>query len=132
MFWHQINAYEDNGMCNYNIILALIMVAADAIFITSFFVVHNGVARTLKPLRTSKIKGRLLEQAVIFLNASLFIMGTSLKGNFGYCPRASFLRRETGKVVLVLSFDHFRIRINTGFRYVYVRWIFPQFLDKIK
>ena len=56
----------------------------------------------------------------------------SFKGNFGYCPRASFLRRETGKVVWVPSFDHFQIRINTGFRYVYVWWIFPHFMDKIK
>ena len=53
-----------------------------------------------------------------------------LKGNFGYCPRASFLRREKGKVVWVPSFDHFQIRINTGFRYVYVWWMFPHFLDK--
>ena len=52
------------------------------------------------------------------------------KGNFGYCPRASFLRRGTRKVVWVPSFDHFQIRINTGFRYVYVWWMFPHFLDK--
>ena len=52
------------------------------------------------------------------------------KGNFGYCPRASFLRRETEKVVLVPSFDHFQICINTGLRYVYVWWMFPHFLDK--
>ena len=37
----------------------------------------NGIARTLKKLRTSK---RLLEQAVFLLIASLFIMGTFLKG----------------------------------------------------
>ena len=54
------------------------------------------------------------------------------KGNFGYCSRASFLRWETGKVVWVPSFDHFQIRIDTGFKYVYVWWIFPHFLDKIK
>ena len=57
---------------------------------------------------------------------------TCLKGNFGYCPRASFLRRETGKVIWVPSFEHFQIRIKTGFRYVYVWWIFPHFVDKIK
>ena len=39
--------------------------------------VHNGVARTLKNLY---IKGRLLDQAVILLIASLFKIGTSLKG----------------------------------------------------
>ena len=37
-----------------------------------------------------------------------------LKGIFGYCPRVSFLRRETGKVVWVLSFDHFQIRIQVS------------------
>ena len=59
-------------------------------------------------------------------------MKARLRGNFGYRPRASFLRREKRKVVWAPSFDHFQIRINTGFRYVYVRWIFPHFLDKIK
>ena len=54
------------------------------------------------------------------------------KGNFGYCPCAPFLRQEMGKVVWVPSFDHLQIRINTEFRYPYVRWIFPHFLDKIK
>ena len=52
------------------------------------------------------------------------------KGNFEYCPRATFLRRETEKVVWVPSFDHFQICINTGFRYVYVWWMFPHFQDK--
>ena len=32
-----------------------------------------------------------------------------VKGNFGYCPRASFLRQETGKVSWVPSFNHFQI-----------------------
>ena len=53
-----------------------------------------------------------------------------IEGNFGYCPRASFPRRETGKVVWVPSFGHFQIRINTGFRNVFVWWMFPHFLDK--
>ena len=58
------------------------------------------------------------------------IFQINLERNFGYCPRASFLLREMGKVVWVPSFDHFQIRINTGFRYVYVWWMFPHFLDK--
>ena len=41
-------------------------------------------------------------------------------------------RLETGKVVWVLSFDHWRIRINTAFRYSYVILVFRHFLDKIK
>ena len=44
----------------------------------------------------------------------------SFKGNFGCCPRASFLRRETGKVVWVPYFDHFQIRINRDIRKAYV------------
>ena len=43
------------------------------------------------------------------------------KSNFRYCPRASFLRRETGKVVWVPSFDHFHNRINTGFSHVFTQ-----------
>ena len=40
-----------------------------------------------------------------------------LKGNFEFCPRAPFLRRETGKVVWVRSLDHlhqyrFQIRLR--------------------
>ena len=53
---------------------------------------------------------------------------SSFKGNFGYCQRASFLRRETGKVVWIPSFDDFRICINTGFRYVYVLLMFPRMI----
>ena len=30
---------------------------------------------------------------------SIAEINANLKGNFGYCPRASFLRRETGKGV---------------------------------
>ena len=37
MFWHQINAYEINGMCSYNIILALIMIEGNAIFLSHLF-----------------------------------------------------------------------------------------------
>ena len=39
---------------------------------------------------------------------------------------------ETRKVVRVLSFDHLRFRIKIVYKNSYVRWIFPQFLDKIK
>ena len=42
------------------------------------------------------------------------------------------LRWETGKVVWVPSFANFHIRNSTNFRYAYVRWIFPHFLDKNK
>ena len=58
------------------------------------------------------------------------MLENAFKGNFGYCPRASFLRREMGKVFWVPSFDDFQIRFNTGFRYVYVWWMFPHFLAK--
>ena len=40
---------------------------------------------------------------------------TLVKGNFGYCPRASFLRRETGKVFQPFSNSHqyrFQIRLR--------------------
>ena len=40
--------------------------------------------------------------------------------NFGYCPYATFLRRETRKGVWVLYFDHIRFRITTVFRNSYV------------
>ena len=40
----------------------------------------NGVARTLKMLRTSKGCRQLLNQAVILFNYLLFQMGTSFKG----------------------------------------------------
>ena len=40
----------------------------------------------------------------------------------------TFLRWEAGKIVWVLLSDQSRIRINTVFRYSYVRWI----LDKRK
>ena len=44
----------------------------------------------------------------------------------------TFLRWEAGNVVWVLLSDQSRIWINTVFRYSYVRWIFPHFLDKRK
>ena len=74
----------------------------------------------------------IVEEVDVISQIALDFFNEWFKGNFGYCPRASFLRQETGKDVWLLSFDHFQIRINTGFRYVYVWWIFPHFLVKIK
>ena len=61
------------------------------------------------------------------------------KGNFGYCPRASFLRQE--KVVWFPSFDLFQIRINAGlfltakllkqgYRYHKIRKAFSEFYHR--
>ena len=51
------------------------------------------------------------------------------EANFSYAP---FLSRETGKVVLVLSFNRLRIHINTVCRKSYVISMLRHFLDKIK
>ena len=40
---------------------------------------------------------------IIIKHVKITFVKVFIKGNFGYCPRAPFLRRETGKVVWIPS-----------------------------
>ena len=78
---------------------------------------HSKQKPEKKPIKDPQKKYRLGTFSKIFYWGG----GGGLKGNFGYCPRASFLRREMGKVVWVPSFDHFQIRLSTIFKFASIQ-----------